>query len=347
MGKLLKTALAVAALGCLAQGRFVQGAAAQGQLNLYCSATIEWCQALGLGFEQASGIRVVVAQKSTGEMLAQIRAEARNPRGDVWWGGTGDPHISAAEEGLSVPYQSQRLDELYPWAKSQHTQTKGMAVGVYAGILGFGFNTELLARRKLKMPVCWADLLKPEFKGEVQMANPNSSGTAYVVIATLVQLMGEEGAFDYLKKLHQNINQYSRSGTGPIMAVARGETSVSISFVHNAAEERAAGFPVGWVVPCEGSGYEIGSMSLIKGGRNPEAAKRFYDWALTADAQSNASRTTKKLQTMANRQVLPVEGAPSMTNSRLIDYDNARFGASVERRRLLQRWDREIGSLAH
>ena len=85
-------------------------------------------------------------------------------------------------------------------------------MGIYAGALGFGFNTELLAKKNVKPPACWADLLKPEFKGEIQMANPNSSGTAYVAIATLVQLMGEEKAFDYLKKMHANVNAYTRSG---------------------------------------------------------------------------------------------------------------------------------------
>ena len=93
------------------------------------------------------------------------------------------------------------------------------------------------------MPRSWADLLKPEYKGDIQVANPASSGTAYTMIATLVQLMGEDKAFDYLKGLHKNVGQYTRSGTGPIKAVARGETAVSISFVHDAPQESDAGLP--------------------------------------------------------------------------------------------------------
>jgi hypothetical protein len=213
-------------------------------------------------------------------------------------------------------------------------------------VLGFGFNTELVARRNLPAPRCWADLLNPRLRGEVQMANPNSSGTAYIVIATLVQMMGEEPAFDYLKRLHGSINAYPRSGTGPITAVARGETAVSISFVHNAAEERAAGFPVGHAVPCEGTGYEIGSMSIIRGARNLANAQRFYHWALSAEAQIEASREARKLQTMANRGVPLTDGAPNMATARIIDYDNARFGASAERRRLLARWGPRSRGLA-
>jgi len=320
-------------------------AAAQGTLNLYCSATIEWCQPIARGFERESGIRVVLAQKSTGEMLAQLRAEARNPRGDVWWGGTGDPHVAAGEDGLTQAYESPRMAELHDWAQAQWRQTQGRTVGVYASVLGFGFNTELLARAGRQPPSCWADLRAPAWRGEIQMANPNSSGTAYIVIATLVQMMGEEPAFEYLKKLHGSINAYPRSGTAPITAVARGETALSISFVHNAAEEAQAGFPVGHAVPCEGTGYEIGSMSIIKGARNAENARRFYHWALGAEAQIVASREAKKLQTMANKGVPLTDGAPNMATARIIDYDNARFGASAERRRLLGRWDKEVGAL--
>ena len=59
----------------------------------------------------------------------------------------------------------------------QAEQSKYRTVGVYAGALGFGYNTEMLAKRKLPEPKCWADLLEPEFKDEVQVADPNSSGT--------------------------------------------------------------------------------------------------------------------------------------------------------------------------
>ena len=137
----------------------------------------------------------------------------------------------------------------------------------------------------MTVPRSWADLLKPEYKGEIQVANPASSGTAYTMVATLVQLMGEDKAFDYMKALHKNIGQYTRSGTGPIKAVARGETAVSISFVHDGPGEKMQGFPVETVTPSEGTGAEIGSMSIVKGARNLEAAKKFYEWALTPQAQ--------------------------------------------------------------
>lgn len=331
----------LAAALALSAAAFSTPSAAQGQLNLYCSVQVEWCQAMATGFQRATGITVNMTQKGSGETLAQIRAEAQNPRGDVWFGGTGDPHLIVAEENLTVEYKSPNHDQLQPWAIRQYDAAKGRSVGVYSGAVGFGFNTELLARKNLPRPACWADIVKPAYKGEIQVANPNSSGTAYVIIATLVQLMGEDKAFEFMKQLHPNINAYARSGTGPIKAVARGETAVSLSFVHDAVTEKNAGFPVEWATPCEGTGYEIGSMSIIRGARNMDNARRFFDWALSPEAQAIAAQANS-FQLPSNRAAPIPPQAPRFEDVRLIDYDFARWGSAEERTRLLQRWEREV-----
>jgi iron(III) transport system substrate-binding protein len=319
--------------------------AAQAQeLVLYCSPQEEWCQQVVTAFQAETGISVAMTRKSSGETYAQIKAEADNPRGDVWWGGTGDPHLVAAEEGLTEAYDSPMLGELHDWAISQYEASEGRTVGIYAGALGFGYNTELLAEKGLEPPACWADLIKPEFKGEIQIANPNSSGTAYTALATFVQLMGEEDAFEYLKALHANVNQYTKSGSAPIKAAAMGETLIGIVFQHDAVTQKVAGFPIEVVSPCEGTGYEIGSMSLIKGGRNPESAQAFYDFVLRADIQSQAG-DIGAYQVPSNKGATPPPEAPDFSTINLIDYDFKEFGSAETRARLLQRWDSEVGSL--
>ena len=75
---------------------------AQGNLVLYCTVQEEWCRAMVTAFERKTGIKVAMTRKSSGELYAQVKAEASNPRGDMWWGGTGDPHLQAAEEGLTL-----------------------------------------------------------------------------------------------------------------------------------------------------------------------------------------------------------------------------------------------------
>ena len=318
--------------------------AAQGTLNVYCSVQLEWCQMIANEFTRQSGTRVAITNKGSGEVFAQIKAEAANPKADVWFGGTGDPHLQAAEEGLIAVYKSPNLGQLHPWAVRQAEQSGHRTVGIYAGALGFSFNTELLKKKNVAPPRCWADLLKPAFKGEIQMANPASSGTAYTAVATVMQVMGEAKAFEHLKALHGQINQYTKSGVGPVKAAARGETSVGISFVHDVVTETLAGFPVASTTPCEGTGYEIGSLSIVNGARNLEGAKKFVDWALTAPVQALGAKS-KQFQLPSNRGAEIPKEAPKLSEIKLIDYDFKKYGSSAERRRLLDRWEKEVNSL--
>ena len=316
-------------------------ASAQGRLNLYCSVQEDWCQLMQTEFEKATGIRVAMTRKSSGETYAQIKAEKDNPRGDVWWGGTGDPHLQAAEENLTAAYESARMKEMQDWSVQQWKTGRQRTVGIYAGALGFGFNTELLAKKNLPEPKCWADLVKAEYKGEVQVANPHSSGTSYTMVASLVQILGENGAFDYLRKLNTNVNQYTKSGAAPIVAAGRGETLIGIVFMHDAITQAVRNFPIKTVAPCEGTGYEIGSMSIIAGARNMESARKFYDWALSPEAQALGAKA-QSYQVPSNRNAPTPPQAPRLSDVKLINYDFQKFGSSDERKRLLTRFDAEI-----
>jgi iron(III) transport system substrate-binding protein len=322
-----------------------QAAQAQsGEFNLICSAQAAWCNILAVTFEKSQGVKVNMTLKGSGEAIAQIVAERANPKTDLWFGGTGDPHLQAAEQGLTQEYKSPSLPKLHDWAQKQAAQSGYRTVGIYSGPLGFGYNTELIAKKKLPIPKTWGDLLKPEYKGEIQSANPASSGTAYTMIATLVQLMGEDKAFEYLKKLHGNIATYTRSGTGPIKAVARGEATISISFVHDGPGEKAQGFPLETITPADGTGAEIGSMSIIKGARNLEAAKKFYEWALTPSAQALGAATLQ-FQLPSHKETKVDPRVPDFRKIKMINYDYAKYGQTAERRRLIQRWEREVNSL--
>lgn len=176
------------------------------------------------------------------------------------------------------------------------------------------------------------------------MANPNSSGTAYTTLATIVQLFGEEDGFEFMKGLHNNINQYTKSGSAPIKAAARGENTIGIVFLHDAVAQAASGFPIKSVAPCEGTGYEIGGMSIIKGARNLENAQKFYDWALSAEVQSR-SLEVNAFQVMSNKEAESSPLAPDLDSIKLIDYDFALYGSADERTRLLKKWDDEVSVL--
>ncbi|MHA7776824.1 ABC transporter substrate-binding protein [Roseibium sp. M-1] len=324
----------------------VSPAQAAGDLNVICSADVVICEQLQADFEAANDIKVNMVRLSSGESYAKIRAESRNPKTDIWWGGTGDPHLQAASEDLTEEYKSEKLAELHEWAQKQAESSGFKTVGVYAGALGWGYNTEIFKDKGFAEPACWADLLKPELKGEIQVANPNSSGTAYTALASLVQIMGEEKAFEYLKELNSNVSQYTKSGSAPVKAAARGETGLGIVFMHDAISQAASGFPVKAIAPCEGTGYEIGSMSIVKGAKNMDNAKVWYDWALTPEVQSRM-KDAKSFQLPSNKAAEVPPEAPKFEDIKLIDYDFATYGNPDTRKALLERWDREIGAIAN
>lgn len=294
-------------------------------------------------FQAETGISVSMTRKSSGEVLAQLLAEKKSPKGDVWWGGTGDAHLQAAELRLSEGYRSPLLSQLHPWAIDPAGKGEHRTTGVYIGALGFGYNREWLEKRGLPVPRRWMDLLDERYRGELQIANPNSSGTAYTTLATLVQLFGEDEAFAYLKRLDRNISQYTLSGAAPVRAAARGEAGIGIVFLHDAIVEKLAGFPIELVVPEEGTGYEIGCVSLIRGARHAANARRFIDFALGVRAQETGVEA-RSYQIPSNKGAAIPKDAPAVSEMKLIEFDHPRFGSKQERSRLLARWEAEVRS---
>jgi iron(III) transport system substrate-binding protein len=308
---------------------------------VYCSVQLEWCELVVKTYQEQTGVHVAMTRKSVGETLAQVTAERRNPRGDVWFGGTGDAHVQAAELGLTEPYRSPRLDELHRWAVDPQGRGEYRTTGLYMGALGFGYSSEWLAKKGLSAPTKWADLTDPRWRGEIQVANPTSSGTAYTLLATWVQMFGEDEAFTFLKALDANVNQYTLSGASAIRAVARGETGIGIVFLHDVMTEKNAGYPVVPVIPEEGTGYETGCISILHGARHLDAAKAFVDWALSQKAQELAEQA-HSFQWPSNKNARPPKAALPLESVKLIDFDLKRWGQKAERARLLERWEREI-----
>ena len=94
------------------------GASAQ-QVNVICSVQADWCNLMSTVYARTTGTKVNITAKGSGEALAQLNAERANPKTDIWFGGTGDPHLQAAADGLTEPYQSPSLPQLRDWAQNQ------------------------------------------------------------------------------------------------------------------------------------------------------------------------------------------------------------------------------------
>jgi len=318
-----------------------QAAAAQGQVDVLCGVAVPWCESLADAFRTETGIAVNITLKDATDALAALAAERDAPRHDVWYSGSGDIQVRAVEIGLLDEYRPPLLSRLHDWALRQSEETKGRSTGTNAGVIGIGYNSKALANKGLAEPRCWTDLGKPEYRGEIQFVNPSSSRTGYLTLATLVQVFGEERAFELLKAIHINATRYAITATGAIRAAARGETTIGVGMMHDGVVEIVNGFPVKLVIPCEGTGYDVGSIAVVTGAPHPANARRFYDWALTPVAQ-NIAASGRNFEYPANRDAVAPVYAPDVDELRLIRYDFVKYGAPAERKRLLEKWERDV-----
>ncbi|WP_373818913.1 ABC transporter substrate-binding protein [Glaesserella sp.] len=316
---------------------------AAGRLVVYCSATNLMCEQETQAFGKKYDVKVSFIRNGSGSTLAKVEAEKNNPQADVWYGGTFDPQSQAGEMGLLEAYQSPNLSQIMEKFRDPAKVKGNYTSAIYMGILGFGVNLDRLKKLGIeKVPTSWEDLLDPRLAGEIQIADPQSSGTAYTAIATFVQLWGEEKAFDYFKKLHKNVSQYTKSGITPSRNTARGETTIGIGFLHDYSVEKKNGANIEMVVPSEGTGYELGGVSILKGSRNLENAKLFVDWALSKEAQELSWQKGEAFQVLTNTTAESSPYSLDPKTLKLIDYNFEKYGSTDERKRLIDKWVSEV-----
>ena len=307
------------------------------ELNVLCTPQEQWCQGMKQEFEAKYGITVNYVRMSSGEALARVQAEKDNPQFDIWWGGPIDSFVAAKGEGLLETYESPNFANLTDPAKMKDVDNQW--VGIYVGTLGFATNTDWLAANpNAAAPTSWDDLLKPEFTGQVMVAHPSSSGTSYTALATILQLRGEEAGWEYLEQYAGQVSQFTKSGAAPAKFVGQGEAAVAIVFSHDIVNEIENNkLPLVLTFPAEGTGYEIGGMAILKGAKHPQAARLWYDWALTPEAQALGP-------TYAAYQAPTVQGVelshPELLEVNLIDYDF--IWAGEHKKEFVDRFTNEI-----
>lgn len=259
----------------------VEAAKAEGELTVYGSCEEAYLNAACDRFEQLYGIKVNRQRLSTGEVAAKIEEENGNPSADVWFGGTTDPYNESAAKGLLEAYDAKNASHLL---SDVYRDKDGYWYGIYKGILGFMVNKEELARLNLEAPKDWDDLLKPEYKGLIWLSNPNTAGTAKLVINTMVQMKGHDEAMKYFVELDKNIAQYTKSGSGPSKKVGVGECVIGIGFLHDGITQILDGYDnIELIIPSSGTSYEIGATAIFKGAKHTNAAKLWIEYALSPD----------------------------------------------------------------
>lgn len=310
-----------------------------GQLTLYaCLFDPDKLEVLFQTFKAQYGIEVTCLDMSSGEALERIRAEAENPQGDVLFGTTNLSHVNLAAEGLLEPHQGLGWNQL---PDGPIKDPDGNWTGFYYGVIGFACSPERLEELGAECPSSWADLLDPVYQGEIVIASPAASGTSYTVLSGLVQLMGEEEAFEYYHQFDANVAQYTESGSAPGTMAATGEFAVGIAFTHDIQVQQDKGLPVTISFPEEGTPFEIGGISILKGAKNLTAAQAWVDYVFTPAFQRYHNDVAHRIPVVEGVEL--AEGTVGLDDVKLVEgYDPTQWAS--ERDRLVGRWQEEIGS---
>jgi iron(III) transport system substrate-binding protein len=311
--------------------------AGENKVVVLCSPDPAWCEAVKREFSKTStGLDFV--RLSSGAALARLRAERANPTFDVWFGGSGDSYWVAQAEGLLEFYHPKAWNELRP----QLTKAvDGHYIPLYTGLHGFGVNEKILQEKNLPVPQTWKELGDPKYKGLIAMPNPNTSGTGYVMMTTIVQIYGEDPGFELLKAIHRNVAQYTRSGGDPSLLAGRGEVGVGVSFANDVVERGRKGFPIGFIAPKDGTGYEIGGILLVKGAPNRANGLKLIDWALEPENQKLGPQNGEVSIPSHSRSAVDPD-VPRFEDVKLINYDFGKYGTPEVRDGLIRKWTEQV-----
>jgi iron(III) transport system substrate-binding protein len=287
----IRTIMRRGCLAALAFAAFAAPALAQKtKLTVYTALENDQLDPFKKAFEADNPtIEIAWVRDSTGVVAAKLMAEKDNPRADIIWGLAASNVGLMASMGMLEPYTPAGADKLKPSFRSGKTPDTWVGMDAYLSVVCF--NTAEADKGKKPKPASWADLTKPEYKDQIVMPNPASSGTGYLTVAAWLQSMGEEAGWKFMDGLHQNIAQYIHSGSAPCVQAAKGERLIGIGLDTRGASEKTKGAPLELILPKEGLGSELEVTAIVKGTRNMEAARKLADWAVTKKANELYAKT--------------------------------------------------------
>ena len=311
------------------------GAAAQGktQLLVYTALETDQLKAYEQGFyREVPNIEIRWVRDSTGVITAKLLAEKSNPQADVVMGVAASSLALLDSNKMLEPYAPINLDAIMSKYRDSKNPPAWFGMDVWGATVCF--NTVEAAKKNIPKPETWKDLLKPAYKGQVVMPNPASSGTGFFDVTAWLTLWGEKGGWEYMDRLHQNIAQYTHSGSKPCNQAAAGEFVAGISFEYRGNTNKAKGAPIDLVFPKEGLGWDLEAFAIHKGTKKLEAAKKLADWASSKNAMilygANFAITAQP------GVAEPLANVPKDYEERLVKMDFKK--AAESRERVLAEW---------
>lgn len=277
-------------------------------LNIYTTTEDEYIDSYINGFnEKYPDIKLNIVRDSTGVITSKLLAEKENPQADVIWDLAATSLVKIDKTGMLQEYKPNNIDKLNEKFIDLNNKIPHW-IGVSLWANAFTVNINELEKKNIAIPQSYNDLLLPEYKNEISMPNPSSSGTGYMVISSLIQSWGEEKAWQYLDKLNNNIKQYDHSGSAPIKSTAMGEQLIGIGMRGESLREEKNSPQIKTVFPKEGLAWDLDGIALVKKDNIKEESKKFIDWILSIDAMNIEAKERNRIVTykeLANQSIYP------------------------------------------
>ncbi len=309
------------------------------QLLVYSALETDQLKAYEQGFnKEYPDIEIKWVRDSTGVITAKLLAEKANPQADAVMGVAASSLALLDSNGMLQPYAPSNLAALTPKYVDKKSPPAWFGMDVWGATICF--NTIEAAKKNLPKPETWQDLTKPIYKGQIVMPNPASSGTGFFDVTAWLTIFGEKGGWEYMDKLHENIAQYTHSGSKPCTLAGTGEYLMGISFEYRANTNKAKGAPIDLVFPKEGLGWDLEAFAIHKGTKKLDAAKKLADWASSRNA---AILYGKNFAITAIPGVAePLPNIPKDYEARLVNVDFV--WAANNRERILAEWTKRYDS---
>ena len=329
-----------AALGLAIAGSAV---AQKTQLTVYTALETDQLKAYEAGFNKSyPDIELKWVRDSTGVITAKLLAEKANPQADVVMGVAASSLALLNSNGMLEPYAPLNLDAIMSQYRDKKNPPAWFGMDVWGATICF--NTVEAQKKNIPKPETWKDLTKPVYKGQIVMPNPASSGTGYFDVTAWLTLFGDDkgkgGGWKFMDGLHENIAQYTHSGSRPCNMAAAGEYILGISFEYRGNTNKAKGAPIDLVFPKEGLGWDLEAFGIHKGTKKLDAAKKLADWASSKDAMVLYG---KNFAITAQPGVAePLKNIPADYEKRLVKMDFQ--WAADNRERILDEWNKRYNA---
>jgi iron(III) transport system substrate-binding protein len=316
-----------------------QAQAQKTELLVYTALETDQIKAYETAFYAAvPDVSIKWVRDSTGIITAKLLAEKANPQADMVVGTSASSLAVFANEGMLQGYAPKGLDKILPQYRDPKNPPEWVGMDVYGAAVCF--NTVEAAKQNLPKPTSWKDLTKPVYKGKIVMPNPASSGTGFLDVAGWLQMWGEADGWKFMDALHENVAQYTHSGSAPCRSAGSGEFPIGISFEYRAVTTKKSGAPIDIIFPSEGLGWDLEASGIMKTTKKVEAARKLMDWLATPQAMELFSKNFAVVAIPGIAK--PLDFVPADYEQRLTKNDFA--WEAKNRDRILAEWTKRYDS---